>query len=51
MADFGFLISPGREARIVIEPSISDATPTLQTIDVSKRQCFFASERYLKYYR
>lgn len=51
MADYGFLLSPGYEARIVVEPSISDATDTLQSIDVSKRQCFFASERYLRYYR
>lgn len=51
MADFGFLASPGLEARIEVSPSINDATETLQSIKVDKRQCFFPEEKPLRYYR
>ncbi|KAK9752065.1 Amiloride-sensitive sodium channel [Popillia japonica] len=51
MADFGFFMRPGLEARIVIKPQKVESTETLKNIDVSKRQCFFPEERYLQFYR
>ncbi|XP_076270438.1 pickpocket protein 28-like [Rhynchophorus ferrugineus] len=51
MADFGFLISPGFETRISIEPAIREATSALRDIPIEKRQCYFSNERPLQYYR
>ncbi|XP_071052550.1 pickpocket protein 28-like [Onthophagus taurus] len=51
MADFGFFVRPGIEARIVVKPRKVDSTATLQSIDIVKRQCFFPRERYLQLYR
>ncbi|KAI4464283.1 amiloride-sensitive sodium channel-related [Holotrichia oblita] len=51
MADFGFFMRPGLEARIVIKPKKVESTETLKNIDVVKRQCFFPEERYLQFYR
>ncbi|XP_048521694.1 pickpocket protein 28-like [Dendroctonus ponderosae] len=51
MADFGFLISPGFETRVTIEPSVREATETLRDVAVQKRQCYFSNERPLQYYR
>ncbi|GJQ80853.1 hypothetical protein Trydic_g14114 [Trypoxylus dichotomus] len=51
MADFGFFMRPGVEARIVIKPNKVDSTDTLKHIDIEKRQCFFPEERFLQFYR
>jgi hypothetical protein len=51
IADFGFLVSPGVEARFAILPEIREATPSLRDVDVEKRQCFFQDERPLRYFR
>lgn len=51
MADFGFLIPPGMETRIIISPKISVASETVRDIEVSKRMCFFSNERNLLFYR
>ncbi|XP_017783361.1 PREDICTED: pickpocket protein 28-like [Nicrophorus vespilloides] len=51
VADFGFLIPPGDETRVTIEPIIMDATKGIKGIDIKKRQCFFNNERYLQFYR
>ncbi|XP_064212989.1 pickpocket protein 28 isoform X2 [Tribolium castaneum] len=49
--DYGFLVSPGVEARYVIQPEIREATRSLRSVDVGKRQCFFQDERPLRYFR
>ncbi|XP_050307294.1 pickpocket protein 28-like [Anthonomus grandis grandis] len=51
MADFGFLISPGYETRVSIEPNIREATVSLRGVPIEKRQCYFSNERPLQYYR
>ncbi|RZC39686.1 pickpocket protein 28-like, partial [Asbolus verrucosus] len=51
IADYGFLVSPGVEARYIIKPEIRQATPSLRGVSVEKRQCFFQDERPLHYYR
>ncbi|CAG9771852.1 unnamed protein product [Ceutorhynchus assimilis] len=51
MADFGFLISPGFENRITVQPVVREATATLRDIAIEKRQCYFSNERPLQYYR
>ncbi|XP_066261767.1 pickpocket protein 28-like [Euwallacea similis] len=51
MADFGFLISPGLETRVTIEPSIREATSSLRSVPIINRQCYFSNERPLQYYR
>lgn len=51
MADFGFFMRPGLEARIAVKPRKIDSTETLKNIDIEKRQCFFPEERYLQFYR
>ncbi|XP_057651298.1 pickpocket protein 28-like [Diorhabda carinulata] len=51
MADYGTLLSPGVEARFSIKPSIREASKNLRSIPLQKRQCYFASERKLVYYR
>ncbi|XP_065173557.1 pickpocket protein 28-like [Atheta coriaria] len=51
MADIGMLISPGEEIRVAIDVDIEDATTGVAGIHYSKRQCFFARERKLRFYR
>ncbi|CAG9862860.1 unnamed protein product [Phyllotreta striolata] len=51
MADYGALLSPGVEARFSITPSVREASPNLRSVPVDKRQCYFANERKLIYYR
>ncbi|XP_045472092.1 pickpocket protein 28-like isoform X1 [Harmonia axyridis] len=50
-ADFGFLLSPGVEARYMINPVIREATHSLRSVSIEKRQCYFSNERKLQYYR
>lgn len=51
MADFGFLISPGFETRVTIDPSIREASHSLRNVPINQRQCYFSNERPLQYYR
>lgn len=51
IADYGFAVAPGDESRIVITPQISDASPLIRTIPLSQRQCIFADEANLTYFR
>jgi amiloride-sensitive sodium channel len=51
IAEFGFLLSPGKEYRVVIKPTISNASSSLRKIPKDKRQCVFSDEKYLKFYR
>ncbi|XP_077288026.1 pickpocket protein 28-like [Arctopsyche grandis] len=49
--DFGDLIPPGRESRVVVKPRIYDAQPNVRSISLNKRRCYFSDERQLVYYR
>lgn len=51
ITQFGFLISAGLETRVIINPSIREASHSLQRLPVYQRQCYFSNERYLQYYR
>lgn len=51
IADFGFAISPGKETRIVIRPTINSASRSIIRVPKKKRKCFFTSERTLRFYR
>ncbi|XP_044730080.1 pickpocket protein 28-like [Chrysoperla carnea] len=48
---FGFLASPSRVTRVLIKPQISESSPNIRSIDIAKRQCYFANERNLTFYR
>ncbi|CAH0696804.1 unnamed protein product [Spodoptera exigua] len=49
--NLGAIYGPGREARIAIWPRISDAQPSLRSIDIKKRLCLFSSEKELVFFR
>lgn len=51
MADFGFFLHPRKEVRLVVKPTIDEATSTLSSIPIEKRQCLFGNERKLTFYR
>lgn len=51
IANYGFAIAPGRESRVVITPTLSDASAAIRNIPVQQRQCIFADESNLTYYR
>ncbi|XP_035448299.2 pickpocket protein 28-like isoform X1 [Spodoptera frugiperda] len=49
--NLGGIYGPGREARIAIWPRISDAQPSLRSIDIKKRLCLFSNEKELVFFR
>lgn len=51
LENFGFSITPGYESRVVITPIISDASNQVRPIPQSQRNCIFASEGNLSYFR
>ncbi|XP_074032749.1 pickpocket protein 28 [Leptinotarsa decemlineata] len=51
MAAFGSLLATGLEVRYSITPSVREASDNLRNIPLKKRQCYFAEERRLQYYR
>lgn len=51
ISDFGMLISPGHESRIVITPKIMTATRLIRNVPIEQRQCIFPSEANLSYFR
>ncbi|PSN50939.1 hypothetical protein C0J52_08126 [Blattella germanica] len=51
VSEFGYIISPGKEYRVVISPTIMNASASLRGIPKNKRQCLFSNEKYLKFYR
>lgn len=51
IADFGFTVSPGNEVRVVVTPRIANASPLIRKVPYMQRQCFFANEGNLTYYR
>lgn len=51
ITDFGMLISPGRETRIVITPKLTTASRLIRDVPIEQRQCMFPGETSLKYFR
>lgn len=51
ITDFGMLVSPGKESRIVITPRISTTSRIIRNVPMEQRQCMFPSEANLKYFR
>lgn len=49
--NFGFSITPGYESRVVVTPSISNANFKIRSVPQSQRNCIFASEGNLAYFR
>lgn len=50
VANYGFSISTGVEANVVINPRISEASELIRKIPIKQRQCIFANEANLSYY-
>lgn len=51
ITNYGVSIASGYESRIVIIPTLSDATAAIRKMPVEVRQCYFENENYLSYYR
>lgn len=51
IAEFGFSIEPGLETRVSITPRISDASELIRRVPKKIRQCVFASEDNLTYFK
>lgn len=51
MDDYGFLIHPRKEVRIAVRPTMDEASPTINSIPIDKRQCYFSVEKQLYFYR
>ncbi|XP_069692716.1 pickpocket protein 28-like [Periplaneta americana] len=50
VSEFGLLLTPGQEYRMVIRPTITNASSSIRKIPENKRLCVFSDEKYLKYY-
>lgn len=51
IADYGFSITPGHEARVLVTPRIADASSLIRTVPVKQRNCVFSHEGNLSYFR
>lgn len=51
ISNYGFYITVGEEYRAVVDPKLNDATQLIRKVPISQRQCFFASEGNLSYFR
>lgn len=51
ISDYGMLVSPGQESRIIIRPQIQTASRILRSIPIAKRKCIFSNEANLSYFR
>lgn len=51
IAEFGFSVEPGLESRVQITPRISDASDLIRRVPKKIRQCLFANEDNLTYFR
>lgn len=51
ITNYGTQVSNGYESRVVIAPTLSEATDAIKKLPVNVRQCYFESENYLTYYR
>lgn len=51
VANFGFFVAPGLETKVVISPKISEASQLIRNVPIQQRQCVFANEANLSYYK
>lgn len=51
IAYYGSAVANGYETRIVIVPTLSEASYSVRKVARSIRQCLFESENYLTFYR
>lgn len=51
IADYGIAIAPGQESRVIIKPLLSVASDLIRSIPLAQRQCIFADEANLTYFR
>lgn len=51
ISNYGTAISNGYETRVVIEPTLSEASYSIRSIPQKIRQCVFESENTLHFYR
>jgi acid-sensing ion channel, other len=51
LANMAFFVSTGEETRVEVRPRISDATEHIRKVQIRHRQCVFASEANLSYFR
>jgi acid-sensing ion channel, other len=51
LQSFGFAVKPGSENFISIHPKVRKANPLVVDVPLDKRNCYFASERHLRFYR
>lgn len=51
ITNYGTSIPIGLESRVVVMPTISDASEVVRSMPVEVRQCYFENENHLSYYR
>lgn len=51
IADYGIALMPGLETRIIINPRFSEASDRLRSVPIKHRQCIFANEKRLSYFK
>lgn len=51
VARYGIAIPSGYETRIVINPTLSEASDAVRKLSKKIRKCVFEDENFLKYYR
>ncbi|XP_059611819.1 pickpocket protein 28-like [Phlebotomus argentipes] len=51
ITNYGFYVAPGTETRVVVSPTINEASEMIRRVDQRQRQCVFANEYKLFYFR
>lgn len=51
IANYGFFVQPGKETQITVTPRISDASNLIRKVAKNLRQCIFANEGNLSYFK
>lgn len=51
ISDYGFSVALGQETRVTITPRLSDASRLIRSVPAYQRQCIFANEANLSYFR
>lgn len=50
IADYGFALGPGHEARVVVTPRIAEASAIIAGVPIAQRKCVFSHEGNLSYF-
>lgn len=51
ISNYGTAIANGYETRVVIQPTLSEASYSIRSISRNIRQCLFESENFLSFYQ